>query len=890
MKQRGLAIILLTIFLVSSVVPYLVSAEEAPYGPWVDEMRFESEANEANVFSKMQAGDMHIYLIDYSDYDLLDDIRESPVMDYKYTYGLFFELTFNPVGPEFPATGKFNPFSNAKIREAINMLVDRNYIVDELMQGLGVVKLIPIVAAFPDYGRLGETAVLLEAKYRLDPDTTKQIIFQELMDMGAENVAGEWYYNDEPIVLKFLIRTEDARLQIGDYVADLMEELGFQTERSYKKSAEASPIWLRGNPADGLYHIYTGGWISTVVARDNSGSWAYYYTDMGLPYPLYQAYTNNPVYYEKADRLARGDWVTWEERMQLMKDCAELAMKEAQRVFLVDQIAPFVLRNEISLAWDLSGGPNNPIWCTTVRIGDQIGGVLLCGNREVFIDAWNTQAGSNWAYDMAMIRVVTDRPIIYHPYTGIPMNNHFESATVEVVEGNPTSATSDWLNLNFVPAINVPTDAWFDWDSENKKVVTAPAGTTAKCKVTINWGDVIGKVKYHDGSTVSLADFLLLWPLDFEQVDPESPFYDEATVSDFKNWKAPFKGMKVVSESPLVIEYYTDFMNRETEFIVSNVLQSPGNDLWRWPTWPWQMTAIGMLAEKNGLLAFSADKSDLLDVEWMNFIGGPSLAVLSDALDEAIATNYIPFEDFGKQYVTNADAQERYQNLKDWYDEYGHFWVSTGPFYLDQADFTGHSCVLKAFREYRYKADRYAYLTEPPIPETTVETPEYIVPGLAASFSIDLFRAGEPYPNDRIDFMKYLLIDSAGDLVTFGEAEAVAEGEWQVEVDGTVTDGMATGSYTIKTIALSKDVAMPGKSDTPFVVIPVITHLQSVLASTEASLNSEIAALESTLASTERTVADLNATIGSIQTTTYAAIAVAIVAILVAAYTFMQKK
>jgi peptide/nickel transport system substrate-binding protein len=46
--------------------------------------------------------------------------------------------------------------------------------------------------------------------------------------LGAELVDGKWYYKGQPVVLKFLIRIEDQRRQIGDYVATLFEQLGFR--------------------------------------------------------------------------------------------------------------------------------------------------------------------------------------------------------------------------------------------------------------------------------------------------------------------------------------------------------------------------------------------------------------------------------------------------------------------------------------------------------------------------------------------------------------------------------------------------------------------------------------------------------------------------------------
>jgi peptide/nickel transport system substrate-binding protein len=53
--------------------------------------------------------------------------------------------------------------------------------------------------------------------------------------------------------------------------------------------------------------------------------------------------------------------------------------------------------------------------------------------------------------------------------------------------------------------------------------------------------------------------------------------------------------------------------------------------------------AIGIKAEAAKELAFSADKAKTLGVDWMNYIAGPSLEILAKYLDEAIATNYIPY-------------------------------------------------------------------------------------------------------------------------------------------------------------------------------------------------------------------------------------------------------
>ncbi len=53
------------------------------------------------------------------------------------SYGSYNELTFNPAGPVFSGTGKLNPFGVPAIREAMNYLIDRTYIAEEIMGGPG---------------------------------------------------------------------------------------------------------------------------------------------------------------------------------------------------------------------------------------------------------------------------------------------------------------------------------------------------------------------------------------------------------------------------------------------------------------------------------------------------------------------------------------------------------------------------------------------------------------------------------------------------------------------------------------------------------------------------------------------------------------------------------
>ena len=282
MKKKKIAIFLMFAIIAAAFVPSVSYAqEEVPYGPWVDQISFQAESDQAKVFNMLENNEVQLHISDINDPGIFAKIRESPNLDYATSYGLYFDLTFNPYGPTF-LNGELNPFYDPKIREAMNYLIDRDYIAEELMGGMAKPKLFCLTSAFPDYGRLADVLMQLEAKYSHNFEKAKTIIFEEMAKLGAVYKDEKWYYNDKPVTLKILIRIDSPpRTRIGNYVADLLEQLGFKTERMYKTSREASPIWILGNPAKGEFHIYTGGWITTIVNRDQAGNFAFFYTPRG---------------------------------------------------------------------------------------------------------------------------------------------------------------------------------------------------------------------------------------------------------------------------------------------------------------------------------------------------------------------------------------------------------------------------------------------------------------------------------------------------------------------------------------------------------------------------------------------------------------------------------
>jgi peptide/nickel transport system substrate-binding protein len=82
-------------------------------------------------------------------------------------------------------------------------------------------------------------------------------------------------------------------------------------------------------------------------------------------------------------------------------------------------------------------------------------------------------------------------------------------------------------------------------------------------------------------------------------------------------------------------------------------------------------------------------------------------------MDWAAAENYIPYAPTLADYITADEAAERWANLQNWYSDKGHFWVGSGPFYLEEVDTTQKAVRLKRLEDYPDPMDRWLFLLEP---------------------------------------------------------------------------------------------------------------------------------------------------------------------------------
>ena len=784
-------------------------------GGLVDEIVFATEGDVAKIAGLIGDGTFQLSAQGVTDQTIYRRIREAAAVEYDLSFGGSVELTLNPVGPEF-ADGTLNPFHVPAMREALHWLVDRRYIAEEIFGGLARPRILPIGTAVPDYARLAAEARAIEVRYQPDRARALAVIEREMAALGAERRGGVWHHDGAPVTLRVLIRSDDIRRQVGDYVANLLEDAGFRTERMYRGAEEASRIWIASDPGAGQWHIYTGAWVSILVRRDSSDDFDFYFTPRGRADPLWQAYTPIPEFDEVSGRLSRGDFADLEERSALMGRALELAMEDAVRIWLVDQSQIVPRSAGVQVAADLAGGVRgSQIWPLTLRLQDRVGGTVRVATPSVLTEPWNPIAGTNWLFDRMVLRAINDSPLLPDPYTGLHRPQRVQSAELTVREGTPVSATLDWVTVDVVDEITVPEDAWIAWDEGEGRFLTVAeageTGLTARTRATIRYEDGFFARQWHDGSTVSPADVLISWALTFSRADPDSPLFDPGHVPSFEVFQRQFRGWRIRSTDPFVVEVYSDQISLDAEMMVAQ--RAPG-------VLPWHVLALAIRAEEEGALAFSSAKADRTGAEWLSLVAGPSLPVLDRMLDRAQADGDLPFPALLAPHADADEIAQRYASIADWRAQRRHFQIGDGPYLLHSVHPVEGALVLRHFDGFPDPADRWLGFADPPIPALDLDGPLIVEQGQAARFTIRASVHGAPHPAEDIEMAQFLLFDGDGGLMRSGDAVSLGDGRWEVALTAADVAALGLGPNSLEVVFTSRHVAMPVFASQPFATVP----------------------------------------------------------------------
>jgi len=526
----------------------------------------------------------------------------------------------------------------------------------------------------------------------------------------------------EPVEVIMLIRSDfSPNPESGQYIGDQLEALGFEVTRLLRTGGEAAPLWL-GDPTTGDFHVYTGAWGATVIPRCSADIFDQMYTHRVMPYGLWTVLEEQledfPELNEASRRLAYKEFTSMEEREDLFETMLWEGMKFSNQVWICDKAGRNPWSTDVSMKGDVAAGITDYTWAHTSYFQSggvvQEGGTLKIAQPNFLLEPWNPVEGSSWAYDIFVNRrPLGDDACIPDPVTGLYWPLRIESAVVTAETGLPLTKTHDWVTLEFADEIEVPLDAWADWDATAQEWITVadkfgPAGTTVMKRTRVIYPADIYTTELHDGSTLSIGDFVMRMIYEFDRGKTDSPVYDASRKGDVEATLNVMKGIHIVDDGldggQLTIDTYTDtwYMDAEENAAVDSWFPVYGTyDR----TGFWHMITVGWLAEQNNLLTFSEDKSLELTVDWMDYTKGDSLAVLEAQMDWADANDFIPYAPTLGAYIDLAEIQERWDNLQAFYDTYDHFWVGNGPFVLTDVAGVEKIATLDRFENYNRPAD-----------------------------------------------------------------------------------------------------------------------------------------------------------------------------------------
>ena len=775
MKQLKKIKIFLACFLLFSVFP----SAFAEKGTFLDEIRFVQYLDENTALEEVRNGNLDLYYYRISSDRLKDADSRDGLQIFESTGG-YFSILLNPTN-----AGEFNPFSIREVRYALNFLVDRNLIVNELLGGYGS----PMISNYgifsADY--LGIIDVLESFQFRYNPNLANQIISEQLENAGAQKINNVWHYDDEPIVITFFIRSDDpARKAIGEILSSNLESIGFIVEKEFGDLNKAFVIVYGSDPAEQKWHLYTEGWGSSGFTRYDSVALAQMYA----PWFSNMPGNNNPAYWnyqnDLLDKITQkiysGESETAEERTRLIKDATKEGVNESVRVFLASKVDQYVSNENLDGVINaLGAGVPSRFTPINVQASDQS---ITIGVKQIYQGAWNPVAGLTDTYSTQIWFTLFDPSLTGHPFSGkiFPIRTNWEIET-----NGPKSV------------VNVPADAII-WDSKSKNWKEVGPNTFAISKATfdLNFGE------WHNGQKMNMNDiiystyFLLEWG---SEKDENDKTFDSDYSPQAAQTAKTLVGIKPIDND--TIEVYTNYWHFDEGEIAS--WTSP------WSSMPWEIMAAMEKTVVDGKSSFSRSESLTKNVSWLSLIIPNDARMIQSQLEDFKSSNFIPDALTNFQQITDFQI-DRYQSSIDWINQYEHAVISNGPFYLEGYSPDSRSITIKSFDSSGYPLQQgiwndFEHAEFPTIESVNIE--EIVQKGMKLDIPVKVTNSSE---------IQYFLSNTQGTVVTSG-VQNVHDNHATITIESDEIDNLLVGPNTLKIFAASDDVLRPYEFSTSFLVV-----------------------------------------------------------------------
>jgi len=776
--------------------PFMLHYSFAEKGTFVDEVKFIQYLDENTALEEVRNGNLDIYFFRVSSDRIESDKAREGIQVFESTGGSY-SMLVNP-----SISDKFNPFSITELRFALNYLIDRNLIVNELIGGYGNAMISNYGIFSADYLSIIEELESFHFKY--NPALADEIISRELEGAGAEKIDGLWHYNGKQIEITFFIRSDDpVRKSIGEILSSELEKIGFKVNKDFGDLNKAFVVVYGSNPADQKWHLYTEGWGSSGFSKYDSVGLAQMYSPWfsnmpGNNDPTYWNYENDYID-SITKKIYVSDFKSSDERSSLIKQATKEGVSESVRIFLASKTDQYVANDNVDGVINALGA-GVPTRFTTINAKSDDNS-LVVGVKQIYQGAWNPVSGFSDTYSNQIWLNIYDPGIFSHPFTGktIPIR-------------------TDWHVENFGSdaKITVPDDA-ISWDIDTQRWENVGVGREATSKITFDL--ILGN--WHHEQRMDMNDilynmyFLQEWGSELHEGD--GTYDSEYSPQAAQNAKT-LVGIKQIDDD--TIEVYVDYWHFDEAEIAA--WATP------WSSMPWEIVAASEDAVLDGKVSFSRSGGVSKSVSWLSLLVPNDANIIKEHLTEFKESKYIPpslqDSEYDWQYF-----EGRYDAAIRWIDENKHAIISNGPFYLNNYSPESRTITINSFDStgYPFDAGKWEKFEQIKFPKiTNVEIPNVV--DLKKPLSI-LVKTTDS------STIHYFISNPKGETVASG-IKPVDNNLSEIILAEEETSHLVVGANTLKIFSSSDEALRPDVYDTSFLVVEGQTELPTVpISQTESS-------------------------------------------------------
>jgi peptide/nickel transport system substrate-binding protein len=770
--------LLLVIMLAFVITTFGFNEIFAEKNTYFESIKFIQYLDENTALEEVRNGNLDLYYYRISA-DRLENLKAREGLDVFDSSGGSYSILVNPAETE-----KFNPFSIKENRFALNYLVDRKLIVNELMGGFGA----PMISNYGPFDPVYLSIIeQLEAfNFRYNPTLAEEIIAKNLKERGATKLDEKWQIDGAPIEITFFIRSDDpVRKSIGEILSSELERIGFTVKKDFGDLNKAFVVVYGSDPADLKWNLYTEGWNkSAFVKYDSVGLGQMYspwFSNMpGFNVPDYWNYQNDYVD-SLSQKIYTGDFQSSKEREQLIQQATVEGVNESVRIFLASKVDKYVVNQGVQgVVNDFGAGvPSRFTPINAQSDKDE----LVIGVKQIYQGAWNPIMGFSDSYSRQIWGILSDPVTFPHPFTGeiFPVRGDWEVET----------AGPDGM-------LDLPDDAIM-WDPVSQKWEKVPEDSQAISKVTFDFKFS----NWHNGQKMDMNDVLhsLYFTVEWgTQTDESDKTFDSEFTPRAAQSVQTLIGVKPIDEN--TIEVYVDYWHFDEGEIAD----------WAslWNTMPWEIFSAIEQAVIDGKVSISRSGATSKNINWVSLIIPNDAIIIQNYLDEFKQERYVPPP--LKQLESNFEYfNNRYSASSEWITKNNHAVISNGPFYLNGYSPESRTITVSAFEDesYPFKVGHWSIFENTEFPKIIkVQIPNLIQKEEELNISIE---------TSQTDSILYFLNNNNGDLVS-SEIIIVKENPTKIIISGEHTKELGAGANDFKIFAMSDTVLKPDFYSTSFLV------------------------------------------------------------------------